>query len=120
MSRLEIRLDGICHACLSFVSFPLQDGDLREVERQVKLMTPILWDDGVSQQALPAARRAVELGIADAHEGLLDLERRGARSVVARSIVKRLAAELSRRTRIEMVLEARARERLALAPPELN
>jgi hypothetical protein len=39
---------------------------------------------------------------------------------VTARIVRRLAAELSRRTRVQMSIEARARDRLRLAPPELN
>ncbi len=66
---LDLDADGICHACLSFVS---------------------------------------------------DLEGRAGRSAVARSIVPRLAEQLSHRARVEMRLEAHARKRLRLAPPELN
>ena len=83
-------------------------------------MTPVLWEDGLAESALAAVRRAGDRGIPDAHAALVDLERNGGKSSVARSIVRRLAEELSRRTRMEMHLEALARERLPLAPPELN
>jgi len=111
---------GICHACLSFVSFALDDGDPVEAARQVRRMTPDLWDDGLAEPALAAVRRACEVGAPDAEAALADLERRGGRSSVARSIVRRLAEELSRRARTEMRLEALARDRLRLAPPELR
>jgi hypothetical protein len=42
------------------------------------------------------------------------------RSTAATSANLRLAADLARRTRTEMRLEAAARDRLTLAPPELN
>jgi len=51
---------------------------------------------------------------------LADLERNAGCSPVARAIVLRLAAELLARSRTEMRLEAGARERLGLAPPEWN
>jgi hypothetical protein len=120
-SRLDVDLDdGICFACLSFVSFAVDDGDERDVARQLRRMTPDLWADGLAETALGAARRACEGRVPDADAALADLERHGGRSVVARALVRRLAEELSRRTRTEMQLEARARDRLRLAPPELN
>lgn len=111
---------GICHACLSFVSFALDGGDDREIAGRLRAMTPDLWADGLAEPALAAVRRACELGVPDAQAALADLESRGGRSSAARSIVRRLAEELSRRTRTEMRLEALARERLLTAPPELN
>jgi hypothetical protein len=120
-AMLDLALNaGICHACLSFVSFALDDGDAREIARQLRVMTPDLWDDGLAGPALAAVRRACERGVPDAEAALADLQLRRGRSSVARSIVRRLAEELSRRTRTEMGLETLARERLRLAPPELN
>jgi hypothetical protein len=83
-------------------------------------MTPDLWADGLEELALSAVRHACEIGVPDAEAALADLERRGGRSSVARSIVRRLAEELSRRARTQMRLETLARDRLRLAPPELN
>lgn len=120
-TMLDLDLDaGICHACLSFVSLALDGGDPVEIARQIRRMTPDLWDDGLAGPAVAAVRRACELGVPDAEAALADLERYCGRSSVARSIVRRLAEELSRRVRTEMRLEALARERLRLAPPELN
>ena len=96
--ELDVDLDtGICHACLSFVSFALDDGDPAEIARWLRRMTPDLWADGLSEQALAAVRRACERGVPDASAALADLERKGGRSSVARAIVRRLADELSRR-----------------------
>jgi len=120
-TMLDVDLDaGICHACLSFVSFALDEGDPVEIARQIRRLTPELWDDGLAEQAIAAVRRACEFGVPDAEAALADLERHCGRSAVARSIVQRLAEELSRRTRTEMRLETLARDRLRLAPPELN
>jgi hypothetical protein len=120
-TKLEISLDrGICHACLSFVSFALDDGDPRDIAREVRRMTPDLWHDGLAEPALAAVRDACEAGVPDAAAALDDLERNGGRSSVARAIVRRLAEDLSRRTRTEMRLETLARDRLRLPPPELN
>jgi hypothetical protein len=118
---LDLDLNGgICHACLSFVSYALDKGDPRKISRQIRRITPDLWADGLAGPALSAVRHAYEIGVPDAEAALADLERRGGRSSVARSIVRRLAEELSRRVRTQMRLETLARDRLRLAPPELN
>jgi hypothetical protein len=83
-------------------------------------MTPDLWADGLSEQALVAVRRACIRGVPDAAAALADLEERGGRSVVARSIVRRLAGELANRARADLKLQELARPRLSSAPPELN
>ncbi len=83
-------------------------------------MTPYLWEDGLAEPALRTVRRACERGVTDADAALTDLEQKGGRSAVARSIVLRLAGELSRRTRTQLRVEALARDRLPLASPELN
>jgi hypothetical protein len=120
-ARLDLDLDaGICHACLSFVSLALDSGDRAEIARELRQMTPNLWHDGLAEPALAALRRACELGLPDADAALADLERRGGRSPVARAIVRRLAEELSSRARTQTRLETLARDRLRLAPPELN
>jgi hypothetical protein len=110
----------VCHACLSFVSFALDDGDRAEIARQARRMTPVLWAEGLAEPALAAVERARDLGVPDAQAGLADLERSGGRSSIARAIVLRLADELSRRTRIELEVLALSRDRLPLAPPEQN
>jgi hypothetical protein len=121
VAKLDLDLDaGICHACLSFVSLALDEGDPAEIARQIRRMTPDLWSDGLAEPALAAVRRACELGVPDADAALADLEGQGGRSSLARSIVRRLAEDLSRRTRTEMRLETLARDRLRVAPPELN
>jgi hypothetical protein len=119
--KLDLNPDaGVCHACLSFVSFALDKDDPVEIARELRRMTPDLWHDGLAEPAFAAVRGACELGVPDAEAALADLERNGGRSSVARAIVRRLAADLSRRTRTEMRLESLARDRLRLAPPELN
>lgn len=98
VARLELDLDdGICHACLCFVSFAVDDGDKREIGREVRRMTPDLWYDGLDVQALAAVRAARDAGVPDAEEALAELEARGGRSVIARAIVLRLAVELAQR-----------------------
>jgi hypothetical protein len=97
-AQLELDLDdGVCHACLSFVSFAIDDGDEREVRSWVRRMTPDIWSDGLDVQALAAVRRACDAGVADSQQALAELEAKGGRSVVARAIVRRLAGELAER-----------------------
>jgi hypothetical protein len=117
---LDVGRTGICYACLSFVSFPLDDGDEHKAKVWARRMTPSIWDEGLAEHALAAVRRARDAGVPGAEACLADLEARGGRSVVARAIVLRLAADLMLRTRTELRLEAAARPRLALAPPEWN
>jgi hypothetical protein len=79
-----------------------------------------MWHEGLAGLALGAVRRACDQEIPDAPAALADLERNAGRSAVARAIVRRLAHELLRRTRTQMRVRAVARDRLPLAPPELN
>lgn len=120
VAQLDLSLAGVCLACLSFVSFAVDDGDERDIVRQVRVMAPYLWEDGLDVQALAAVRAACEHGIRDGPLCLADLESRGAGSPVAREIVRRLAYLLVIETATQTKLEALARPRLALAPPELN
>ena len=117
---LDVGRTPICYACLSFVSFPLDDGDEREARSAARRMTPHSWVEGRAEPARDAGRRALDEGVRGAGRALADLETCGGRSVVARAIVLRLAADLAVRTRTELHVEAVARERLALAPPEWN
>ena len=122
MQELELDLDrGICHACLSFVSFALGDGSTpAQITGEVTRMTPQLWDDGLAEQAFEAVRRACAAGVPDAAEALADLERRGGRSATARAIVRRLAAELAEREKHEFRLLKLALGRPRPLRPELN
>jgi len=102
VGQLELDLDAVCPFCLSVVAFAVEDGTPQKVAAALRLMTPDLWDDGLDEQALSAVRRLCETGTPHAREALAELEQRGPRSVVARAIVRRLAGELSVRTRRAM------------------
>jgi hypothetical protein len=94
--RLDIPFDGICLACLSFVSSAVRAGDERDIRLWVRRMTPDLWHDGLDEIALRHVGAAA-IDDAEAAEALADLERDGSRSTMARAIVlclaQRLAAE---------------------------
>jgi hypothetical protein len=96
VATLDLDLDSgcVCYACLSVVSFAIDSGDAGQVGRELRRMTPDLWEDGLAEPGLAAVRRACTLAVPDAEAALADLERRGGRSVVAREIVRRLVAEL--------------------------
>lgn len=91
-------LSRVCHACLSFVSFPLADGETKVAKREARRMAPVLWDEGLAEPALAAVREAVQRGVPGASRALDDLEASRGRSHVAHAIVLRLASELDRRT----------------------
>lgn len=122
VARLDLTLAGtpICLPCLSFVSAGLREEDERDARSWARRMTPTIWDEGLAQPALEAVRRAAEGGVPGADACLADLEERGGRSVVARAIVLRLAAELAEEERRWAELHRRSRERLGAAPPEWN
>jgi hypothetical protein len=121
VAKLDLDLDvGVCHLCLLFVCDALDRGDPRATAGELRRTTPDLWYDGLAGPALAAVRRAVAAGTPDADAALADLEQRGARSAVARAIVRRLAEMLAARARAESRLLERSRERLGRAPPELN
>jgi hypothetical protein len=103
--RLQLDLDdiGICHACLSFVSMPLGWGDERETRRATFAITPDLWNEGLAEPARLALERARAEGIAGAEAGLADVDAREGRSVTARAIVRRLAADLSARAKGDLM-----------------
>jgi len=117
---LDVYAIGICHACLSFVSFAIDNGDPATIAGQTRSMTPVLWDEGLAEPALVAVRRAQMAGVPDADAALEELALGGGRSGVACAIVRRLAVDLTRRTRKEMELEGLPRPRLAAVPLELN
>src|SRR3989442_7327474 len=96
---LDVYEVGICHACLSFVAFPLDDGDEREVARAVGEFAPILWEEGLALPLQAALERARRRGVRGAQAAIEDVEHRGAAAPVVEAVVRRLAAELTRRTR---------------------
>jgi hypothetical protein len=117
---LDLSRMTVCHACLSFVSMPLAAGEVEEARSWARRMTPFIWQEGLAEPALAAVRKAYAARVPGAEACLADLEARGGRSVVARAIVLRLAADLAERTRIALAAEAAARPQLELAPPEWN
>jgi hypothetical protein len=99
---LELDLDvdelGICHACLSFVSFPLAEGDEAEVKRAIREFAPILWEEGLALPVRAALDRARKRGVSGAEEAIREVEHLGPTGHVVDAIVRRLAADLHRRT----------------------
>jgi hypothetical protein len=120
VKHVEIGFDGVCMACLSFVIFPLADGDERTARRELRRVTRDIWHDGFDKHALAAVRRAVMRSVPDARDALADLELNGGRSVTARALVSMLAEREARRIRSESRLRDLARDRLDRSWPELN
>jgi hypothetical protein len=96
VDRIQVRLDGsgVCLACLTFVAFPLDEGDEKNAASWTRRMTPDLWFDGLQEYALNVVRSARDSGVAGADVALVDLEQRGGRSAVARAIVRKLAGQM--------------------------
>jgi hypothetical protein len=99
---LDVDEVGICHACLSFVSFPLEAGNDGEVRRALAFFTPVLWEEGLERPARDALDRACRAGVAHAEAAAADVAARGPRSPVVRELVLRLAADLTERTGLEL------------------
>jgi len=94
MLDIEVWKANICLPCLSLVSFPLDDGDEREVRRNTLNMTPVLWEEGLAETVRDALERARRRGIKDADRALADIDTRGGRTTIARAIVRTLAYQL--------------------------
>ena len=100
-AQLELDVDDtpICLACLSFVSFAMYAGDEREIRHWTTKMTPDLWAEGLEEPARLALERARARGVPRAAEALAEVEERGARTGIARAIVRRLGEQLAVRAR---------------------
>jgi hypothetical protein len=118
--RLDLGSTRICLACLSIVAFALDDCSRHEIQGRLMQLTLPLWEEGLAEPALAAVRDACDRGVPDAQAALVDLERDGARTPIARAIVLCLARQLRRRARIEAQLASLARDRLERTLPELN
>ena len=116
IERLAAALDldvfeiGICLPCLSFVSFPLDNGDEREVFRSIREFAPILWEEGLALPLQAALERARRDGVEGAEAAIVDVERNGPRASIVSAVIRTLAAELTHRTREQL-------EREGLLPP---
>lgn len=99
--RLELDLNtvGICHACLSFVSFPLDLGDEAEVRRALRRFAPVLWAEGLAMPLQVALDRARRERVPGAAEAIADVGARGCRAAIVRAVIRRLAADLKRQSR---------------------
>jgi hypothetical protein len=77
-AQLDLDVDevGICHACLSFVSFPLRAGDEPETRRATNEFAPILWDEGLEAPVREALERARAAGVTYA-DAAIRVSRRG-------------------------------------------
>lgn len=105
LSELARRLDldvnavGICHACLSFVSSPLDLGDEAEVRRALRHFAPILWSEGLALPVQVALERARRDAVPGADEAIADVRARGPRAAIVRPLIRRLAADLNRESK---------------------
>jgi hypothetical protein len=91
---LDVRAAGICLACLSFVSFPLDRGEEHKVRGAEREFTPILWEEGLAEPARRALERALARGVKNADRALADVDQAGPRTPIARAIVRVLAYQL--------------------------
>lgn len=115
LDGVEVPLDPrICFACLSIVSMTLDAGRSSAIHGCLRSMTPWLWEDGLEEVALEALRDS------GANEALAELEEHGARSAVARVIVRDLALELARNARTTFAVERLARTEELLDAAEWN
>ena len=91
---LDVYETGICLPCLSIVAFPLDNGDEPKTRGAIISTTPDLWEEGLELPARLALERARALGVKDADVALADIESAGARTTIARAIVRVLALQL--------------------------
>jgi hypothetical protein len=98
---LEVDVDdpAICHACLCMVSFALEGGDEADIRRTTSQISRNLWDDGLDVPVAVALERARKCGVPHAEAAIAAVERSGPRCGVVHAIVRRLGADLTKRTR---------------------
>jgi hypothetical protein len=99
--ELDLDVDhvGICFACLGIVASALDYGNERDIRSCTLRMTPDLWEDGLASPARLALERARLRGVKDADRAMADVDQKGARTTIARAIVRQLAHQLSVRAR---------------------
>jgi hypothetical protein len=100
-ARLDLDLDGsgVCLACLSFVSMPLEAGDVRKARAEAVRIAPDLWADGLAAPVNAALEQARRDGVPYAEEASRQVEVSGPRALIVRAVIHRFAAELCERTR---------------------
>jgi hypothetical protein len=96
---LDLHLDStpVCLACLSFVSFPLGDGDERTAKREARRIARDLWAEGLAGPLRTALEDARRRGVEGASEALQEVESAGARAAIVATVIYRLAQEQARR-----------------------
>jgi hypothetical protein len=125
-AALDIDLDdvGVCWACLSFVSTALEGGDERDVRRTSARIARDLWAEGLALPVQVALERARRRELPDAEAAIAAVERAGPRAPIVQAIVRRLAADLTRRTREDLarlgLYSRRDAEVRALRPREAD
>jgi hypothetical protein len=104
-AELDLDVDdvAICHACLCVVSFAVDKGDEADIRRATNQVTPDLWAEGLALPARLALERARTRGVPGADEAIDDVAMRGARSTVAKAIVRRLGADLMERSKGDLL-----------------
>jgi hypothetical protein len=90
---LDVYEIGICQACLSFVSFPLDAGDEREVVRAVREFAPILWEEGLALPLQAALERARRRDVAGAADAIADVARNGPMAPIVSAVIRTLASD---------------------------
>jgi hypothetical protein len=103
-AELDLDVDhvGICFACLGIVASALDYGNERDIRSCTLRMTPDLWEDGLASPARLALERARLRGVKDADRAIADVDQKGARTTIARAIVRQLAHQLSVRVHAEL------------------
>ena len=91
---LDVMTAGVCLPCLTLVAFPLDSGDKPAARREVRKLTPILWEEGLEFAVLVALETAKRDGVSGAAEAIEDVQRQGHRSHVVGQIVWRFAEQL--------------------------
>jgi hypothetical protein len=103
-ATLDLDVDHIpiCCACLGIVASALDYGDERAIRSRTLEMTPDLWEEGLALPARLALEQSLVRGVTDADRAIADIDQIGARTTIARAIVRQLAHQLSVRVHAEL------------------
>jgi hypothetical protein len=96
---LDVDTLPICHMCLFDVAMAVDHDSEPQIRGALVRITPDLWAEGLEAPAREAVEEARRRGVADADRALADLDAGGARTTVARAIVRRLAEDMNLRAR---------------------
>ena len=92
---LDVKLNdvGVCHACLTFVSIPLDRGREQEAAREARRLAPEFWAEGLALPVQAALERARKRSVPGAAAAIEEVAERGPRARIVAAVIRQLAVQ---------------------------